>query len=205
MRVPAFRQQFDLHITQQEACQRPKMWSKSTRGVTTTGDAANADELAAHKHTPATHISDPTDARPRLAMLPRPQTRITNTPGFTARALPDSDRNRQPRTRPRAEPPRDHPAPPNTNITCLSVLIPRSSSPQGGARHSHGLLPVRLVGLTPASTPLGAASAPTIQLKGGAVTSKIPGIARYSGPLKIHANGPSPPAGAIPTAPTRTG
>ena len=164
------------------------------------GDAANADELAA-KHTVATHIRDPTDATARLATLPRPQNRTAKNPGFTVRALPDSDRNRQARTRPRAEPPRDHPATPNTNITCLSVLIPRSSSPQGGASANHGLSPVRLVGLTPASTPLGAASAPTIQLQGGAVTSTIPGIARYSGPLKIHASGPSPPDRRSPCGP----
>ena len=106
--------------------------SSDAENVTTTGDAANADELAAHKHTAATHISDPTDARPRLATLARPQTRIANTPGFTARAQPDSDHNRQPRTRPRADPPPDHPATPNTTITCLSVLIPAPPHPKVG-------------------------------------------------------------------------
>jgi hypothetical protein len=137
--------------------------------VTTTGDAADADELAAHKHTVATHISDPTDATARVATLPRPENRITNNPGFTARARPDTDRNhhRRARTHPRAEPPPDHPAAPNPDITCLNVLIgsplaPRCSMPRPWSAAS----PAGPLDWIPLADPCGRASGSTIQREG---------------------------------------
>jgi hypothetical protein len=48
--------------------------------VITTGDAANADELAANEHHTATPTSAPTHASARLATIPKPHNHIADNP-----------------------------------------------------------------------------------------------------------------------------